>query len=644
MGVPTRSTGGSSRAIAAIGVVLLFCAVGGTAAGLRAGESPPNTTDPNETAKLATVQGKLSEKYTRLETLMLRAAEFDAGNNPRRSALLRQALAQSKDKHVRLQFETLVELLNQNKLSPALENQNQVVQDLKSLLDLLLTENRPDRLKSEQQRVRGYIKELERIIRQQRGVQGRTEGGDDKQRLATDQGRVAERTGQLGKTIDENEERDQTEPDDGSGDGQDGDREPVEEKDDAPKDDRETPSDEESSGDSDRENQKQDGDGQNKPGQKGQSDQPSGDPQQGSPGQPETQPPPSEDGQGESQQPSPAQPTPSGQGQQPPSSGQGKNPSPGQGQPQGPSPSPPESPIESENQDQQSPDDQQQGEPPSSAQDQYPGRQRIAEAEQKMREAQKRLDQAKRQEAVDQQEEARRLLEQAKAELEKILRQLREEEIERMLALLESRFRKMLEMQLKVYQSTKTLDEIPSQRRNRQVDIRAGKLSLDERRIVIEADKALALLREEGSSVAFPETVGQMREDMQQVVDRLARSKFAAITQGIEEDIIAALEEAIQALQQAQEEQSERQNQQSPPPGQSEDPPLVDALAELRLVKALQVRVNKRTNRYARLLTDMDDPAGQALNDELIEALENLSDREERIYRITRDIVEGRNK
>ena len=238
MGVPTRSTGGSSRAIAAIGVVLLFCAVGGTAAGLRAGESPPNTTDPNEMEKLATVQGKLSAKYTRLETLMLRAAEFDAGNNPRRSALLRQALAQSKDKHVRLQFETLVELLNQNKLSPALENQNQVVQDLKSLLDLLLTENRPDRLKSEQQRVRGYIKELERIIRQQRGVQGRTEGGDDKQRLATDQGRVAERTGQLGKTIDENEERDQTEPDDGSGDGQDGDREPVEEKDDAPKDDR----------------------------------------------------------------------------------------------------------------------------------------------------------------------------------------------------------------------------------------------------------------------------------------------------------------------------------------------------------------------------------------------------------------------
>ena len=38
----------------------------------------------------------------------------------------------------------------------------------------------------------------------------------------------------------------------------------------------------------------------------------------------------------------------------------------------------------------------------------------------------------------------------------------------------------MLEMQLRVYEGTKSLDEIPEQQRDRQVDIQAGKLSLQE--------------------------------------------------------------------------------------------------------------------------------------------------------------------
>ena len=56
------------------------------------------------------------------------------------------------------------------------------------------------------------------------------------------------------------------------------------------------------------------------------------------------------------------------------------------------------------------------------------------------------------------QEAAIRELEQAKAELEEILRQLREEELERMLAMLEARFRKMLQAEIEVYEGTKRVD------------------------------------------------------------------------------------------------------------------------------------------------------------------------------------------
>ena len=261
-----------------------------------------------------------------------------------------------------------------------------------------------------------------------------------------------------------------------------------------------------------------------------------------------------------------------------------------------------------------------------------------------MKDARKQLEEAKRTSAVDQQENAREELRKAVAEVEEILRQLREEEIQRTLAMLEGRFRKMLQMQLKAYEGTKRLDEIPPAKRGHAQNIEAGKLSLAERRIVVQADQALTLLQEEGSSVAFPEAVEQMRHDMQQVVQRLAQTKVGRITQGIEEDIIQALEEMIEALQIAQKELEQNGKQQQPNQRQPQDPPLVDIIAELRMVRALQMRVNTRTGRYARLLDEIDDPVGQATADELIDALKKLSDREKRIQRITRDIVLGKNR
>jgi len=233
----------------------------------------------------------------------------------------------------------------------------------------------------------------------------------------------------------------------------------------------------------------------------------------------------------------------------------------------------------------------------------------------------------------------------ALAELERILRQLREEEVERMLALLEGRFRKMLEIQLRIYEDTIRLDKVPEEEKDVRVPIPAGKLATEERKLVIEADKALNLLLEEGSSIAFPETVSQMRDDMQQVTDRLEAANVARITQSIEEDIIAALEEMIEALQKAQRDMEEqRQNPQQPPPMNPQDQPLVDAIAELKMVRALQMRVNTRTKRYSRLLDDIDDPTGQATDQELVDALTKLAERQERIYEITRDLVLGKNQ
>ncbi len=116
------------------------------------------------------------------------------------------------------------------------------------------------------------------------------------------------------------------------------------------------------------------------------------------------------------------------------------------------------------------------------------------------------------------------------------------------------------------------------------------------------------------------------------------------ITQGLEEEIIETLEELIEALQKAQQDLEEGN---TPPPGQpgdSGDPPLVDILAELKMIRSLQFRVNSRTKRYARLLEDPDDPVGQATTEDLRRAIGKLSELESRIQQITRDIALGKNK
>jgi hypothetical protein len=257
-----------------------------------------------------------------------------------------------------------------------------------------------------------------------------------------------------------------------------------------------------------------------------------------------------------------------------------------------------------------------------------------------MEQAQTDLEEAERKGAADKQRQALRALEQAKAELERILRQLREEELERTLTQLVARFRKMLESQVQVYEGTVRLAEVPQAKRDHDDEIDAARLSRQELQIVQDAEKALLLLREEGSSVAFPEVIEQTRDDMRKVAMLLAALRFDLITQGLELDIIAALEETIAALEKAI---KDLQKQRTPPgqmpsAGQPSELPLVDKLAELKMIRALQMRIYKRTQSYGKMIQ-----GEQAETPELLEALEDLAKRQERVYQATADLSQGKN-
>ncbi len=119
---------------------------------------------------------------------------------------------------------------------------------------------------------------------------------------------------------------------------------------------------------------------------------------------------------------------------------------------------------------------------------------------------------------------------------------------------------------------------------------------------------------------------------------------MGTITQDLEQEIIDSLEEMIAAFQQAQQDLEKPPPPQPGEPGENGEQPLVDALAELKMIRSLQMRVNLRTQRYAKLLDNVDDPIGQAATEDLRRALGELGERQARIQRITRDIVLGKNK
>ncbi len=182
---------------------------------------------------------------------------------------------------------------------------------------------------------------------------------------------------------------------------------------------------------------------------------------------------------------------------------------------------------------------------------------------------------------------------------------------------------------------------------DRQLQIRANALAADEKKILGEGQRALLLLREEGTSAAFPESLSHIIGDMQTVIDRLTKADVGKLTLGIEEDIVSSLEELVAAMSEIKKENNDRkQKQPQSPGGQPQGPqgeqPLVSQLAEMRLIKTLQLRVNKRTQTLAEVLKDPNDIVGQAEAADIQKQLQELADRQANIKQVTRDIVTAR--
>jgi hypothetical protein len=131
--------------------------------------------------------------------------------------------------------------------------------------------------------------------------------------------------------------------------------------------------------------------------------------------------------------------------------------------------------------------------------------------------------------------------------------------------------------------------------------------------------------------------------DAQLVSKKLTEAIVTTATVAIEDEIIGALEEMLDSLKQVQKKREDKkkqpEQQQQQQSSNPEDEPLVDSIAELKLLKTLQLRINRRTQSLAKQTNNPDDSVGQIADASLLGELEDLASRQQKIHEVTRDIL-----
>lgn len=532
-------------------------------------------------------QQAVLSRFDRFEKELVQMAEQLRRGDPERAELLFRTHSKSQQERVIGQMRVIQELLAgaTPQFGDSIQRQEELVASLVTLLDLLQSENRISEIEAERARVKEILKNVNKLIGKEKDVRASTERGADPAKSAEDQEDVSKDAENLIDDVRQQDAQKQAEQE--SNRSSDNDR--TEKPDDRDNDSKDPSAPKDGNSDSEQSGESDSGNSQPKDGMPKDGESPEGQPKVGD----SPQSPPQDGQKPDNDQP------PEGQPQQ----GQPQN-----GQPE---------------------------------QQKTPGREDLEEARNEMDKAIQELKENQdRGKASRHQDEAIRQLLEAREKLEEILRQLREEEKSLTLASLESRFRKMLSMQLLVYQETVRLDK-EAEGREANLIARGKQLATQEDEIVQEVDKALVILREEGSSVAFPEAVEAIREDAASIVQLLDQGKAGDLTQTLEQAVIEAIEEMVDALQKEMEKKNEdeQQQQSEPQQGEPQDKPLVDALSELKMLRSLQLRINRRTRQLGRMID-----GEQADEPEVLKQLKTLSGRQSRIQQATYDLSTGRNK
>lgn len=286
----------------------------------------------------------------------------------------------------------------------------------------------------------------------------------------------------------------------------------------------------------------------------------------------------------------------------------------------------------SENSGQQGGSGQQQNSPNTP---QTPGKEQLQKAQQQMQQALEAMQEQQRDQALKNEDQALQELREAEEKLEEQLRQLREEEKEMMLASLEARFQRLLIVQTQIHERTISLAEVPKDQWLDLAFARCREVAQEQTELARECAGTVALLQEDGTSSAILLAVEDIEADMNSAGEWLRDSDVSELTRSVQQDVIDALKQLVEVMQKEmqdmQQQQQQSQQQQGP---NSQQSPLVELIAEIKVLRNLQLQVNQRTERVDRLLQTVPAERLEALRQQISE----LSHRQERLLESAREL------
>jgi len=256
-----------------------------------------------------------------------------------------------------------------------------------------------------------------------------------------------------------------------------------------------------------------------------------------------------------------------------------------------------------------------------------PGQKQVANAGQCMQQASSELQNQQAGSASQQQDEAIQELQKALEDIEQRLAELGEQMQDEVLVQLEDIFREMLDRQRDASAGTIKLDakERDADGTLRRADrLALKKIAQEERELADMAQQAYDLLVEDGTSIVFPTVVADLRDSLQALTKLLDDQRTNDYTQTRQKEIEATLEELIDALQKIA-------GGGGGGGGGGGQPPLVTFTAELKLLRALQLRVNRRTKTLDKARPEKLDEVMEAEVAGIAELQAEISDMVEQI-------------
>ena len=252
-----------------------------------------------------------------------------------------------------------------------------------------------------------------------------------------------------------------------------------------------------------------------------------------------------------------------------------------------------------------------------------------------MQQALEALQQQQREQALKEEDAALQELQEAAAKLEEQLKQLREEEKEMMLASLEARFQRMLIVETQIHEGTTALAAVPQKDWLELSYGRCRELAQQQTELARECAQTVLLIREDGTSSAILLAAEDIESDMNSVSEWMQQSNVSELTMSVQRDILESLKQLVETMQREMQQMQERQQQeaQQQQPGQQQSP-LVDLIAEIRVLRNLQLQVNRRTKQ----VDDLLDRASDAERAGLQKQVSELAERQQKLQESAKDL------